>query len=104
MSDVTSSDVLRVVATIPVTAEGVAAAGPALAALAAASQRDEEGCLGYEVYESASVPGTFVTIESWRSEDDMNAHMSTPHVAEAFGVLGPVLAGELGLHALKPLA
>ncbi|MDO9496339.1 MAG: putative quinol monooxygenase [Nocardioides sp.] len=97
-------DVLRVVATIPVTAEGVAAAGPALAALAAASQRDEEGCLGYEVYESASVPGTFVTIESWRSEDDMNAHMSTPHVAEAFGVLGPVLAGELGLHPLKPLA
>jgi quinol monooxygenase YgiN len=104
MTDGPSSEVLRVVATIPITADGVAAAGPALAALAAASQRDEEGCLGYEVFESTSAPGTFVTIESWRSVDDMNAHMSTPHVAEAFGVLGPLLAGELGLHTLKPLA
>ena len=98
------TEALRVVATIPITPEGVAAAGPALAALAAASQRDEEGCLGYEVFESTSVPGTFVTVESWRSADDINAHMGTPHVAEAFAVLGPVLAGELGIHTLKPLA
>jgi len=98
------TDLLRVVATIPITPEGVAVSGPALAALAAASERDEEGCLGYEVFESASVPGTFVTIESWRSQDDMNAHLSTPHVAEAFGIFGPHLAGELGIHTLTPLA
>ena len=97
------TDALRVVATLPISTDGVEAARTALTALAAATQRDEEGCLGYEVFES-SVPGTFVTIESWRSEDDMNTHMSTPHVAEAFGVLGPLLAGELGLHSLTPLA
>ena len=97
------TDHLRVVATIPITPDGVAAASAALSALAAASVRDEEGCLAYEVFES-SVPGTFVTIESWRSTDDMNAHLGAPHVAEAFGVLGPLLAGELGLHTLTPLA
>lgn len=90
---------LRVVATIPIQPEGVAAAGPALAELAAAS-REEEGCLGYEVFASSSVPGTFVTIEEWRAADDMTAHMGTPHVAKAFEVLGPVLAGELAIHQL----
>ncbi|WP_341926022.1 putative quinol monooxygenase [Nocardioides psychrotolerans] len=93
---------LRVVATIPIKPEGVAAAGPALAELAAASQA-EEGCLGYEVFASTSVAGTFVTIESWRSADDMTAHMSTPHVAKAFEVLGPVLDGDLAIHQLDEL-
>ncbi len=96
------TDVLRVVATIPISPDGVAAAGPALADLAAASQQ-EEGCLVYDVFESASTPGTFVTIEEWRSEDDMNAHMTTPHVATAFEVLGPVLAGDVAIHTLRPL-
>ena len=96
------TEVLRVVATIPITPEGVAAAGPALAELAASSSA-EEGCVSYVAYESAGTPGTFVTLEEWRSEDDMNAHMSTPHVAKAFEVLGPVLAGDLAIHTLKPL-
>ena len=97
------SDVLRVVATIPITADGQAAAGPALAALAAASQQ-EEGCVGYEFYASATVPGTFVSIESWRNEADMTAHMSTAHVASAFEVLGPFLDGEITIHMLSPIA
>jgi quinol monooxygenase YgiN len=96
------TDVLRVVATIPITPEGVAAAGPALAELAASSSQ-EEGCVSYVAYESASTAGTFVTIEEWRSEDDLTAHMSTPHVAKAFEVLGPVLDGELAIHTLAPL-
>lgn len=96
------SDVLRVVATIPIKPEGVAAAGPALAALAAAS-REEEGCLVYDVFASTSAPGTFVTIEEWRAEDDMTAHMSSPHIATAFEVLGPFLDGDVAIHMLDPL-
>lgn len=90
---------LRVVATIPIKPEGVAAAGPALAELAAASQQ-EEGCIGYELFASTSVPGTFVTIETWRGADDVAAHMTTPHIAKAFEVLGPVLDGEVAIHQL----
>ncbi|MDQ6687064.1 MAG: antibiotic biosynthesis monooxygenase, partial [Actinomycetota bacterium] len=28
--------------------------------------RDEEGCLSYDLSESAAAPGTFVTVEEWR--------------------------------------
>ncbi|WP_372728764.1 putative quinol monooxygenase [Nocardioides sp.] len=94
---------LRVVATIPVTVESVEAVRAGLAELAAASLREEEGCLAYEAFESTSTPGTFVTIESWRSAEDMEAHMSTPHVAAAFETIGPVLAGDLVIHTLDAL-
>ncbi len=97
MTDDTAAT-LRVVATIPT--NGDPAAATALAGLARAS-RDEDGCLGYDVFESAGAPGVFVTIEEWRSQADMDAHMGTPHVAEAFEVAGPLLTGELAIHPLK---
>ena len=97
------SEPLRVIATIPVNADSVELVRTGLAELAATSLREEEGCLAYEAFESTSAPGTFVTIESWRSQDDMNAHMSAPHVAAAFEVLGPVLAGDIAIHTLDPL-
>ena len=96
------ADALRVVATIPIDPARAAEAATALTTLAAAS-REEDGCYAYDVFESATAPGTFVTIEAWRSQDDMNAHMATPHLAAAFEVLGPVIAGDVGLHPLKPV-
>ena len=90
----------QVVATLPT--NGDPAVGPALAALAEAS-RQEEGCLRYDVFESSGVAGVFVTIEEWRSQEDLDAHMSTAHVAEAFEVAGPLLTGEVAIHPLKPV-
>ena len=91
---------LQVVATLPT--NGDAAAGAALKTLAAAS-REEEGCLRYDVFESASAPGVFVTIEEWRSQEDLDTHMTTPHVAQAFEVAGPMLTGEVTIHPLKDI-
>lgn len=90
---------LNVVATIPIDPTRVSEAGPALAELARASSA-EEGCLRYEVFASTSAPGTFVTIEEWRSQADMDSHMTQPHVAQAFEVAGPLLAGEIAIHVL----
>jgi quinol monooxygenase YgiN len=101
MTDVTA-DALRVVATLPIDPAGATDAAAALATLAAAS-RAEEGCHQYDVYESASVPGLFITVEAWRSQEDMDAHMATPHIGEAFGVLGPLLSGDIGLHPLREI-
>lgn len=91
---------LQVVATIPTT--GDSAAGAALATLAETS-RAEDGCLRYDVFESAGTPGVFVTIEEWRSQEDLDAHMTTPHVGQAFETVGPLLAGEVAIHPLKPV-
>ncbi|MCW2796720.1 antibiotic biosynthesis monooxygenase [Nocardioides sp.] len=97
------ADALRVVATLPVKPDSVEAARSALAALATASLANDAGCLQYDVFESGAVPGLFITIEAWASEENLNAHMGAPHIAEAFTVLGGALDGEVGLHPLKPL-
>lgn len=90
---------LNVVATIPIDPARAAEAAPALAELAAAS-RSDQGCVRYEVFAS-SVPGVFVTIEEWESQGDLDAHMGQPHVAKAFEVAGPLLTGEVAIHALS---
>lgn len=93
---------LRVIATIPTNPEMGDAVRAGLAELAAAT-REEDGCLEYDVFESTATPGVFVTIEAWRAQEDLDAHMTTPHVAKAFEVLGGALTGEVAIHPLSPL-
>lgn len=64
----------------------------------------EEGCLGYVLSESAAAPGTFVTVETWRGQADMDAHMQTPHVAQAFAAAGQALAAAPAIHPLMPVS
>ncbi len=93
---------LRVVATIPTKPEAAEAVRAGLAELVAAT-REEEGCIAYDAFESQAAPGVFVTIETWRDQADLDAHMTTPHIAKAFEVLGDALAGEVAIHPLSPL-
>ncbi len=65
--------------------------------------REEEGCLSYELHESVAAPGTFVTLERWRATEDLDAHLQTPHVAQALVAAGEHLAAPPGIHPLKPL-
>ncbi|MDO9354798.1 MAG: putative quinol monooxygenase [Solirubrobacteraceae bacterium] len=75
----------------------------ALTKLAAAT-REEEGCVSYELLVSQADPSTFITIERWRSQDDLDAHMQTPHIAEALAAAGPHLAAAPAIHPLAPVA
>lgn len=65
--------------------------------------RDEAGCRSYELFESAAAPGVFVTIESWNGQDDLNAHLQSAHVAEAFAAAGQHLQGDPRIHPLRAL-
>ncbi|MDO3397791.1 putative quinol monooxygenase [Nocardioides sp. SOB44] len=93
---------LRVVATIPTAPEHAEAVRAGLRDLVAATQQ-EEGCVAYDCFESNAAPGTFVMVEEWASQEAMDAHMKTPHMAEVFKVLGPALAGDVAIHPLRPL-
>lgn len=42
--------------------------------------RREQGCLAYEIHESLTQPGRFVSYESWESRADIDRHMRSPHV------------------------
>ena len=94
---------LHVVATIPAKLEAVDQIRTALNTLAEAT-RQEEGCLAYDLYESAAFPGTFVTVERWRGQADLDAHLTSPHIAEAFAAADGNLSGEVAIHPLTPVA
>jgi quinol monooxygenase YgiN len=63
----------------------------------------EEGCLAYELFESAAEAGTFVTVERWRSQDDLDAHMKTQHIAAAMAAGADLFAAAPAIHPLKPV-
>lgn len=93
---------LHAVATIPAQAESADAIRSALTTLAEAT-RQEEGCLSYDLFESASTPGTFVTVERWTDQAALEAHLATEHVAAAFAAADGHLAGEVAVHPLIPV-
>lgn len=74
----------------------------ALAALVPPT-REEDGCSSYELYESATAAGTFVTVESWREQGDLDAHMKSPHVGATFAAAGEGLDGAPEIHVLTPI-
>ena len=92
---------LQVVALIKVQPGREGEVGDALRALAKASQGDK-GCISYELFTSNADPTTFVTIEDWESQADLDAHMQAPHLAEAFKVAGELLASAPEIHPLAP--
>ncbi len=93
---------LHVVATIPAKPGSEDVIREALSSLVTAT-RAEEGCVSYDLYESSAAPGTFVTVEVWRSQDDLDAHMRSPHLGEAFAAAGEHLGGEVAIHPLTPV-
>ncbi|MBM6401554.1 putative quinol monooxygenase [Phycicoccus sonneratiae] len=93
---------LHVVATIPAAPDRVEDIRAALETLVEATRR-EEGCLGYDLFESASAPGVFVTVERWTGQDALDAHLGTPHIAAAMAAADGALAGDIAIHPLVPL-
>lgn len=93
---------LRVVATIPAKPEAAEQVRAALQELVGLT-RGEDGCVSYDLYESGSAPGTFVTVERWRDAASLEAHMMTPHVAAAFAAAKGALSGEVAVHPLTPV-
>jgi quinol monooxygenase YgiN len=75
----------------------------ALAALVEPT-RAEEGCISYELFRSASDANTFITMEAWRSQEDLDAHMRTAHIAEALQAAGDALDGGPAIHPLTPVS
>ncbi|WP_054209413.1 putative quinol monooxygenase [Bosea vaviloviae] len=52
----------------------VAAAGDCIDAT-----RREQGCLAYEIHESLTQPGRFVSYESWETRADIDRNLRSPH-------------------------
>ncbi len=66
--------------------------------------RAEAGCTSYHLFESVVDKATFITIETWKSQADLDAHMQTPHIAAALGAAGDHLAQAPAIHPLSPVS
>jgi quinol monooxygenase YgiN len=60
-----------------------------------APTRVEEGCINYDMHESASDPAAFLFHESWRSQGDLDRHFQTPHLQRWLRISEELLAEPL---------
>ena len=74
----------------------------ALAKLATATQ-GHSGCVEFKLYESAATPGTFVTVETWASQEDHDSHMQTEDIAAALAAAEGHVEGDIVIHPLRPV-
>jgi quinol monooxygenase YgiN len=93
---------LQVVAVIKAKEGSEGPVGDALAAVVDPT-RAEEGCRAYSLYRSQEDKGTFVTLETWRAQADLDAHMATPHIAAAFAAAGDHMAEMPVIYVLEPV-
>jgi quinol monooxygenase YgiN len=59
----------------------------------AAASRAESGCIGYRVYEDTEGAHDFVFVEEWESEEALQTHFRTAHIAEFMGSIMPAIVG-----------
>ena len=94
---------LNVVAVLKAKAGSEAVLQQALSALVEPT-RAEAGCISYELFVSAVDPTTMITIELWRSQSDLDAHMQTPHIAQALHAAADALESPPAIHPLIPVS
>lgn len=70
--------------------------------LQASVKKNEPGALQYEVFKSKH-PSTYIVMEQYKSEADLAAHRTTPHMAAAGPKLGAVLDGRPAIELLEKL-
>lgn len=44
-----------------------------------AASKQEAGCLAYDIYESLTQPGAFISVEQWESGGAIDHHFLFPH-------------------------
>ena len=53
---------------------------------------EEVGCITYRFYSDVESPDIFRVFEEWESEEDLQAHFDSPHMAEFLPQIGKITA------------
>ena len=46
------------------------------------ASRNDAGCISYDCYQSVTVPGEFIIVETWENDSLLDIHSNAPHFAE----------------------
>ena len=60
-----------------------------------AKSRQDEGCLGYDLFQSTTNPKVFMFCESWENAEVLDKHSAAPHFTSAVPALGTLTADGL---------
>ncbi len=93
---------MTVVSTFPVSAEHVDTMRAGLSQVVT-SMRAADGCLGFDLYESESAPGVFVTIARWTDKEHFVDHLASPETREALTAAQAMLDAPPAVHPLLPV-
>ena len=54
--------------------------------------RKENGCISYQLLQNEADPGDFTFVEEWANDSAIDAHLTTPHVQDAFAKAASFIA------------
>jgi len=64
--------------------------------------RQEQGCLTYDFFQSVTDPNRFQSVETWESQEAIDAHFRAPHLAAFFEAVGPCFAEPPIIEEIRP--
>ena len=64
-----------------------------------AKSLNHEGCIAYDVFESATRPDVFAIIETWTDQATLDKHMATPEFKEYVDII--LECGEMKIEQLE---
>jgi quinol monooxygenase YgiN len=83
------SERIHVVASFAVSPESPAEFSALVNRLLVGPTQAEPGCIRYELCQDCAEPTSFVMLETWASESDLDAHLAQPGLAAALDELRP---------------
>ena len=84
---------IGLVATLKVQPEKADEFAKIFSELRAQVKANEKGCLQYDFFKSKSEEGTFIVMEQYATQADLDAHGKTDYFRAAGGKFGSMLAG-----------
>ncbi|MCK5564128.1 MAG: antibiotic biosynthesis monooxygenase [Planctomycetes bacterium] len=63
--------------------------------------RAEAGCIKYDLHVSADDEALFMFYEIWRSKEDLDLHLETPHLQGLLSKMGTLVEGDLDVSMWK---
>ena len=68
----------------------------------ASASRAEPGCIQYQVCQDSEDENAFVFVEEWESEEALQQHFRSPHIAEFMAAISRAILGppEVNFHTI----
>ena len=64
----------------------------------------ENGCITYELLQNQADPTDFTFVEEWESQDLLNEHLNSAHIAQASSQLNGLIAAQPDIRVYQLLA